>query len=307
MMRKIILGLFVFTVVLGSAWLFVLRAPQGETGNGKIRVVASFYPLAYISSFIGGDMVSVRTLVPAGTEPHDFEPSARDFIEIGKAGVLLYNGAGFEPWVKKWETSGTKRSVHAVDVASAISAADISLITRSGVVDPHFWLDPVIFAKEVEIVRDALISVDSAHQDAFRWKAALLISKLGDLDQRFQNGLASCAVRDIVVSHDAFGYVAARYGISATSIAGISPDEEPAPKDLARISVIAREKGVKYIFSETVASPKFSDAIAREIGGQTLVLNPLESLTPSEVQLGEDYISIMEMNLSNLQKAMTCQ
>lgn len=307
MRRNLALGLFVLVVAIGGAWLFVLRAPKPETENGKIHVVASFYPLAYITSVVGGDLVSVRTLVPAGAEPHDFEPSSRDFIEIGKANILLYNGAGFEPWVKKWETSGTFRSVHIVDMASALSERGASLVIRSGVVDPHFWLDPTILEKEVGIVLDALVNIDPVHQDIFRENASRLVLSLAGLDQRFQKGLALCSVHDVVVSHDAFGYLGARYGFSVISIAGISPDEEPAPRNLALIATIAREKGVKFIFYETVASPKFSEAIAREIGGETLILNPLESLTQSEVQSGEDYVSKMEMNLNNLQKAMSCQ
>lgn len=306
MNRKIVLVFFIFAIIAGGAWLFLLRSPQVEVGNGKIHIVASFYPLAQIASVVGGDLVAVRTLVPAGTEPHDFEPSSRDFIEIGKADILLYNGAGFEPWVKKWMASGSVQNVHAVDIANSLRERNASLIDRGGAPDPHFWLDPVLYREEAVIVRDMLATIDPLHRDAYYERATRFTSTLEALDARFQKELASCAIHDIVVSHDAFQYLASRYGFSATAIAGISPDEEPAPKELARIVSVAREKKVKYIFSETVASPKFSELIAREIGGATLVLNPIESLTPNEVQLGEDYVSIMETNLSNLQKAMTC-
>jgi len=307
MKRNIIFIIFVASIILGMGLLFVSRAPQVLLGDGKIHVVASFYPLAYVASVVGGDFVTVRTLTPAGAEPHDFELSPQDFIEIGKSNVLFYNGASFEPWVEKWGISGHPQNVKVVDMAKSLDIYGVPLLLRNGAVNPHFWLDPMIYKKEVEVVRDTLIAIDPAHQDNFRQHAELLINKLDILDQDFQKGLASCASHDIVVSHDAFGYLGARYGIGVTSIAGISPDEEPAPKDLARIAVIAREKKVQYIFSETIANPKFSEAIAREIGATTLVLNPLESLTPLEVQSGEDYISKMEINLLNLKKAMLCQ
>ncbi len=307
MKRNILLPLFIFLIVFGGVWLFSLRPSRITTGDGKIHVVASFYPLAHIVSVVGGDLVSVHTLTPAGAEPHDFELSPQDFIEIDKAQLLIYNGAGFEPWVTKWNTSGSKRTVHTVDMAKALTEYAVPLLDRNGALNPHFWLDPMIYKKEVEVVRDALIASDPTHQDLFRQHADELMLTLDALDQHFQKGLDSCSVHDIVVSHDAFGYLGAQYGISVTSIAGISPDEEPAPKDLARIATVAREKNVHYIFSETIANPKFSEAIAREIGATTLVLNPLESLTLSEVQLGEDYISKMELNLVNLEKAMSCQ
>lgn len=306
MNRKLALCLFILAFIAGSVWLFSLRAPQAEVGNGKIHIVASFFPLAHVASIVGADLVSVRTLVPAGIEPHDFEPSSRDFIEIGKANLLLYNGAGLEPWVKKWQASGFAGNVHAIDMALALREQGTSLADRNGTIDPHFWLDPMIYQKEAEIVRDTLIALDPQHQDMFRENATRFISKLSALGEHFQKGLASCDLHDIIISHDAFEYLASRYGFIATAIAGISPDEEPAPKDLVRIATIARDKKVKFIFSETIANPKFSELIAREIGVATLVLNPIESLTPDEVQLQEDYISIMEKNLINLRKAMSC-
>lgn len=307
MTRKIVLALFLFVVILGSVWLFALRAPQPEVGGGKIHVVASFYPIAHIASIVGGDLVTVRTLVPSGAEPHDFEPSPQDFVDIGRAKFFFYNGAGFEPWVGKWEVSGPATSVHAIDISSMLAARGVSLIDRNGTIDPHFWLDPVIYEKEVEIVRDSLIGLDPIHQDIFQNNANRFISALNDLNQHLHEGLASCAVRSIVVSHDAFGYLARQYGFLTISIAGISPDEEPAPRDLARIIASIREKGIHFIFFETIASPKLSEVIAREVGATTLVLNPIESLTPSDVQLGESYVSVMEMNLINLQKAMSCK
>ncbi|MHB1118267.1 MAG: metal ABC transporter solute-binding protein, Zn/Mn family, partial [Minisyncoccota bacterium] len=126
------------------------------------------------------------------------------------------------------------------------------------------------------------------------------------LDQRFYEGLQGCEKHDIIVSHEAFGYLARRYGFNTISIAGISPDEEPSPRSLAELVNTARAKGVPYVFFETTASPRLSETIAREIGVQTLVLNPLESLTVSEIQSGEDYHSVMEKNLTNLRKALIC-
>lgn len=303
---KIALGVLLLAVFLGGVSFLVFRAPVPATKNGKIHIVASFYPLAHVASDIGGELVSVKTLVPAGIEPHDFEPSSRDFIEIGKANLLLYNGAGLEPWVKKWQASGFAGNVRAIDMTLALREHDVLLAERNGAIDPHFWLDPMIYQKEAEVVRDTLIVIDPQHQDLFRENAARFISKLLALDEHFKKGLASCDLHNIIISHDAFGYLATRYGFSATAIAGISPDEEPAPNVLARITMFARDKKVKFIFSETVASPKFSELIAREVGVATLILNPIESLTPNEVQLEEDYISIMEMNLNNLRKAMSC-
>lgn len=305
--RKAISIITILAVVLGGILVFLSQKDsQTEVQNGKIRIVASFYPLSYVATSVGGDLVAVNTVVHAGVEPHDFEPSPRDLVEIGNADLLIYNGASLEPWVKKWEQSASAHPKHSINMADALKEKGVTLIEKNGVIDPHFWLDPTIMKSEMEIVRDMLIKIDEAHTQVFTDNANRFLNALDSLDQHFRAGLLSCSLRDIVVLHDAFNYLARQYNISVTSIEGISPDEEPSPRELARIINLVREKGVKYIFFEAVASPKFSELIAREIGGATLVLNPVESLTTNEVQWGEDYVSIMEKNLNNLRKAMLC-
>lgn len=306
MTRKLIVLIVSSFIVLAGAWLFIARPSQKEKEQGKINIVASFYPLAYIATVVGDGFVSVENLVPAGTEPHDFEPSPRQLVDIGQSDLFLYNGAGFEPWVNKWEKSVPTRPAQVINMAEALKEQGVVFIEENGAINPHFWLDPVLFGEEVKIVRDTLVAIDSEHEAVFRENADRLVKELSDLDQRFRDGLSSCALRDVIVLHEAFVYLSRQYGFTATSIAGISPEEEPSPKELVRIITLARDKGVKHVFSETIASPKFSEAVAREIGGTMLVLNPIESMTPSEVQSGQDYISAMGMNLNNLRSAMAC-
>jgi len=305
MNRGVILTIVVL-VMLGGYFAVNERTQRKSLLNGRIEVVASFYPLSYIAEIVGGDLVSVRDLVPAGVEPHDFEPSPRDFAGIADADILLFNGASFEPWVEKWQQSTTMRPTHVINMADELINTEVVLIERGSVIDPHFWLDPVIMKKETEIIRDALVKLNPLHKEIFERNTVQLLNDLDALDAQYRVGLSACSLRDVVVLHEAFSYLARQYRFSATSIEGISPDEEPSPRELARIISFVREKGVKTIFSETIASPKFSEVITREIGGTMLVLNPLESLTPNEVELEEDYISIMKKNLENLQKAMQC-
>ncbi len=304
--RKIISVAVILVAVFTAIFFLIARAPQNDIQDKRIRIVTSFYPLSHITKAVGGNLVTVRNLVPAGVEPHDFDPSPRDLIEIGNTDALIYNGASLETWIGKWKEGNTPKPKNTVNMTESLLKQKVVLFTKDGVTDPHFWLDPVIMKSEVEIIRDLFIQIDPAHKDMFNENAKRYTNALGVLDQNFHAGLASCDLRDVIVLHEAFGYLTSRYKITATSIEGISPDEEPSPKELARIINLAREKGVKHIFFETVASPKFSELIAREIGGATLVLNPIESLTPDEVQSGEDYFSIMEMNLNNLQIAMQC-
>lgn len=304
--RSLIIVITLVVIVLGSTLLYMTRGENTFKQNGRIHAVTSFYPLAYLVNSIGGNFVVVNNLVPAGVEPHDFELSPRDFVDIGNSDLLIYNGAALEPWVRKWEDSSSGRPKQSIDMAKMLTERAAPLAVRDGIIDPHFWLNPMIMKTEALVVRDALIAIAPEHKDIFDQNTARIMAELDALDQRFRTELSQCSLRDIIVLHEAFNYLGRQYGITVTSIEGISPDEEPSPKDLANIVTLARDRGVKAIFFESVASPKFSELIAREIGGTTLVLNPLESLTPEEVQSGEDYISVMEINLANLKQAMSC-
>lgn len=304
--RRVVSLVAIIAIISGAIFLLLGRIPQSLTQNNRVHIVTSFYPLSHVAMAVGGNLVTTRNLVPSGVEPHDFEPSARDLVEIGDANLLIYNGASLEPWVNKWEQGNSPRPKHFVNMAEELKKAGVVFVTRDGSIDPHFWLDPIIMKKEAVIVRDLLIQIDPAHKDLFSENADRYLSELDSLDEHFRNGLSSCSLHDVVVLHEAFNYLARQYKFTAISIEGISPDEEPSPKELVRIINLVRAKGIKYIFSETVASPKFSELITREIEGTMLVLNPIESLTPDDVQSGEDYISIMEMNLNNLEKAMIC-
>lgn len=298
----VVIGVLVFAVVF-----FLGDQSSKNLKENKITVVTSFYPLAYFVEAVGGSLVTVHNFTPSGSEPHDFEPLPRDLVLLGTADFFVYNGASFEPWIERWTSGEFPRPKKTLNMTSELSNLGVELMVNKGEIDPHIWLDPLIVQKEIEVIRNMFIEVDPDNQEFYTENALRALQEISLLDKRFQEGLASCVLRDIVVSHEAFGYLAKRYGLKMTSIAGISPDEEPSAKELMRIIDLAKEKKVKYVFFETSVSPKLAETIAREIGGGVLVLNPIENLTPDEVQSGEDYRSLMEKNLINLRIALGCQ
>lgn len=305
--RTIIVGLLLIFFVAIGAIGYVWRTPKQNTHPSTLSVFVSFYPLADMVKNIGGQYVSVHDLLPPGGEPHDFEPSPKDFATLGKADLFIYNGAHLEPWIEKWMAGSFSMPAHRMNMVDELVKANIPLINKNGAFDPHIWVDPVIFAREAEIVRDTLVAIDPAHTNEYQMNAESYRAKLKLLDEQFKKELAVCEKKEIIASHDAFGYLAREYGFFAVPIAGISPDEEPSPETLARIANVARQKDIKYIFFESTVSPKLSETIAREVGARTLVLNPVESLTLDDVQSGEDYVSTMLMNLNNLKQARICQ
>jgi zinc transport system substrate-binding protein len=271
----------------------------------KISVVASFYPLFEFARQVGGDRVAVRNLTPAGAEPHDYELTPRDIIAVNEARLLIHNGAGLEPWVRKLLPQIPDRVVK-VNASDGIELSRIASGEDRGQVDPHVWLDPVLAQRQVDNILAGLVKADLAGKAVYEANAAAYKSKLGALHERIQRTLAPCRKKVFITSHAAFGYFAARYGLTQFAISGVTPDAEPSAAKIREILRIIRQHDIHVIYYETLVSPRVAAAIAREVGARTAVLNPIEGLTGDEVRQGRDYLSVMGDNLRSLAQGLDC-
>lgn len=270
-----------------------------SVSEDKINITTSFYPLAYLAEKISGDHGFVTNITPPGTEPHDFEPTPKEVAKIYQSALFVFNGGGIDTWAEKLHADLQTKEVLTIKMDN-----ELVLSAKS---DPHFWLDPTIMSQQADIILASLIKIDSRHTEEYNKNWNKLKNDLAELDREYQSGLANCELREIVTSHDAFGYLASRYNFSVFHILGISPEDDPSPKKIAEIADLARSKNIKYIFFETIASPKLSQTIANEIGASTLVLDPIEGLLEQDLKNNQDYISIMKNNLTNLKTAMVCK
>ncbi len=302
----LLVGILVVTGLM--YWAFQRQQPQTNTEG--VQVVASFYPLAEFARQVGGSLVHVTTVVPADSEPHEYEPTPQELAKVYGAAVFLYNGSGVDPWAERIAGELRQKGVRVINMSETVpllSAPVVEGQASESPFDPHFWLNPVLVQKQVEIIRDAFIGVDPIHNSTYMSQAEVYKRQLQQLDQDYNNGLSVCARRDIVTSHAAFGYLATQYNLSVINISGISPEVEPSARVVSEIAKTAREKHINYIFFETLVSPKFAQTVASEIGATTLVFNPLEGLTHEEIQAGKNYLSVMRDNLQNLRTALECR
>jgi zinc transport system substrate-binding protein len=256
----------------------------GGGSGGKTSVVAAFYPLAYASEQIGGSSVDVTNLTPPGTEPHDVELSVRDVEDVRSADVVFYLGEGFQP--------ALERAVDGADGETVDLLESVDVREK----DPHVWLDPVRYQQLARKIGNVLDHPSGP-----------FARRLAKLNADFRAGLARCERREIVTSHEAFGYLADRYGLKQIAITGISPEAEPTPRALERVIDQVRASGATTVFSETLLSPRIAETVARETGARTAVLNPIEGLTEHELARGENYFSVMRENLATLRKALGCR
>jgi zinc transport system substrate-binding protein len=285
-MRLIVILILPFAC--GLALAACGKSVEGDsTGSGKETVVAAFYPLAFAATEIGGDRVDVKNLTPPGAEPHDLEVSPQDVAEVRDADLVLLLGHGFQPQLE--DAAG-----NADNVALLLDTPGLAVRSNE---DPHVWLDPVRYARVVERIGQLLGKQAAAKE---------LEKRLADLDTEYKVGLAHCARHEIVTSHEAFAYLAERYGLEQIAITGLSPEAEPEPGKLQDVVDLVRERGVTTVYFETLVSPRIAETVARETGAKTAVLDPIEGLTEEEASKGEDYFSLMRANLSSLRSGLGC-
>jgi zinc transport system substrate-binding protein len=291
-------------VGLCATALLLAACNQSAPPRGRFIAVASFYPLYEFTRQVAGEDAEVRALVPAGVEPHDWEPSPQDVKRLRRARLFVYNGAGLEPWAAKLLRDGALKDAVVVQASEGLP-----LIVPAGhhAPDPHVWLDPVFAQSITRAIADGLAKADPPRAAAYTERARAFLERLQRLDDAFRAGLKDCPRREVVVSHSAFAYLGQRYGLTIVPLTGLAPEAEPSPAQLAAIVKFAREKKVKYIFLEPLVSPRLAETLAREAGAQTMVLNPIEGLTRQEQSAAKGYVSLMEENLKNLRTALECR
>lgn len=317
-MRRAVLGL---SALLATSSLTGCAA-FGDDSSGT-QVATAFYPLTYVAERVAGGRATVTNLTTPGTEPHDLELTIKETAEIAGADLVVHE-RGLQPAVDDAVDQNAAGAVidaaavvglipfeddhagdeHADDGHADDGHTEDDSHDHDGELDPHFWLDPLRMADLSDAVADALGEIDPDHADEFTANAAGLRADLEGIDRAYTTGLADCERHTIVVSHDAFGYLA-RYDVHVAPVAGLSPDAEPTPAALGDLQQLIRDDGITTIFSERLASPRVTETLAADTGVRTAVLDPIEGLTDETAD--QDYLTLMRTNLAALREANGCR
>lgn len=262
---------------------------QEGAGDGRVDVVSTSYPLAYVAEQVGGDRVEVTNLTPAGGDSHGLELSPRDVVTIEAADVVVHLSGGLQPSVD--EALDQQEPGRLVDAAGLADRPE----------DPHFWLDPLRLAELAGQVSDGLAAADPDHAGDYAAAAERLTASLQELDDRYREVLAPCEGATLLASHEAFGYLADRYGLRQIGVAGVDPHVEVSPARLRRVADEVRDTGARTVFFEAAAGPGVAGTLAAELGLATGVLHPVE-----RVAEGETYRELMAQNLAALRDGLVC-
>jgi zinc transport system substrate-binding protein len=270
-----------------------------SNSSHKLIVVSSIFPIHEFVKKVGGDMIESSLIIPAGIEPHDFDPTISQIQTISSADVLVYNGLGIENWLTKIE------SAHKIDASNGLNASYSD--KRNMTMDPHVWMDPLLAKKQVENIRDGLILIDPNNKDTYNSNAKSFLADLDELDKTIRTQFESCKKKDFISFHNSFSYFAKRYGLTQHSISESGPEAEVTSARLAEIINVAKNLNLDVIYSEELMDPRYALVIAQEIpNGKVLVLSPIEGLTKNEQNAGIRYIDKMHENIRNLYLGLEC-
>jgi len=279
---------------------------RAEAQTAKLRVMGAFYPLYEWAHQVGNERIEGANLVRAGAEPHEYDPSPGDIRRIHSMDIVIDLGAGFQPGLDRVLKGIRGGKPIRLTVTEGMTLKATAGSEKDGRADMHVWLDPVLSQQAVKRIAAVLAQADPSGRTIYEANAEAYVKKLEALDQEFRAGLATCQRKEVITSHAAFAYLLERYGLRQYAIRGLSPNTEPSPRQLARLATLAKERGIKTIYYETLVSPKIAETLAREVGAKTLVLNPIEGLTTAEQRAGKDYLVLMRENLANLRIGQDC-
>ena len=274
---------------------------SGETADGKVKVSVTFNALYEFTKAVGGDKVEVSTIIPDGTEPHDFEPKAQDLVALSQAEVFVYNGLGLEVWAQDAISAAGNEKLIAVDASSGIEPITESENTAArGLFDPHIWLSLKCAETEVANIRDALIKADSANKDFYEANCADYIAKLESLYNDYNEKFGLVEKQSFVTGHAAFAYLCRDFGLSQKSVEDVFAEGEPSAKQLTELAEYCKASGVTTIFAEEMASPEVSQTLASEVGAVVETIYTIES-----AEDGLTYLERIDYNLSKIYDSMS--
>ncbi len=298
--------------------LFAIFLAAGALGAapspGKIRIMATVFPLREFAAAVAGERGETSLLLPPGAGVHTWQPRPEDIVRLASCDLLLFIGSGLEPWLPDMLKAFPSGRIRTLEAAAGLAVAGADKDEEPGRghehvgLDPHVWLDFELDGRIVDRIAAELGRLDPAGSPAFNANAARLKDRLKKLDAEFETGLSGCRGKDLVLAgHAAFGYLARRYGLVQTALYGLSPDAQPKPRDLMKAIDFCRRQGIKTIFFENSVPPDLSKTLAREIGGRVLALQAGHNLTRDQQAKGVGFFELMEGDLAALRDGLGCR
>jgi zinc transport system substrate-binding protein len=296
MKKKIISG--VLAVLTGVMLIGCNAKTENAAKNvtdDKLNVIVSIHPLKEFTEKIAGDKVTVTCLVPENVEPHDYEPKTKDFETLTKSKVFIYNGLGMETWVEQVNDTIKDKGVTIVD-----SSKGVEVRKEEEQVDPHIWLSVKNAEIQSENIKNTLVKLDEKNKDYYEENYNKFKAELENVYNEYKPKFDALSKKNFVTGHAAFGYLCRDFGLNQKSVENLYAEGEPTPKQLEELVKFCKENNIKTVFSESLASPKVSQTLAKEVGAEVVPILTLESKEDDK-----DYIQAIKYNLDEIYRCLS--
>ncbi len=307
---KIILALLSLFVVV----IILTTGSNDEKLSSKPLITTSNFAIYDVLKHIGGENIELVNILPFGVDPHSFEPTPKELVKLEKSKLFFCSGSVLEPWtahipsevklvnvsqyvsLKEFHEEETEHGVHCEDKEHE----------HHGAYDPHYWLDVDNMKHIAQAVMEKLSVLDPKNKHLFEKNEKKYIAGLEELDTLYKQKLLSCKLNTIIVTHNAFEYLAQRYGFHVESLIGLSTEEQPSAQDIKHIFQEIKARNTQMVFFENFSSQKNMQTIVDDLGIELATLQPLGNITAAELDQNLSYVDIMKNNLEKIAKAMQC-
>jgi manganese/iron transport system substrate-binding protein len=283
------------TAIMAGVLLTACQEEEEAEENGQpaeVKVVATLDLFADFARQVGGERVDASALIPAGADPHTYEPVPSRVAELTKADLMIMNGLGLEAGLEDVIEENTPSSTPIVELAEGLSVIDGN---------PHLWLDVQNAIAYVEHIHDALVEIDPAGAEAYRTNTDSYLAELQALDEEVAASIDSISSdrRKLVTFHDAFPYLAQRYGLEVVGVVVTSPGKEPSAKDVANLVEAITAEDVPAVFKEPQLNARILELAADDAGVEvcTLYSGTLDKKV-------DTYVKLMRFNAKELVRCL---
>lgn len=300
--KNIVIALIIFQIFITN------QALHASSSSQKPLVATSTFSLYDITRHIGMDKIEAYMILPVGVDVHSYEPTPKEIIKLYKSDLVIYSGAGLEPWMKNFELK--KRAINMSLYVKLIKLKEDGEghgHHHDSEMDPHYWQDLQNMIKATQQITKELTLLSPQNREFYAKNRDAYVTMLKKLESEYKNRLQSCKLDTIVVNHNAFSYLSNNYGFSVKALNGFSTEAQPSAKDMATLIEFIKKHKQKSIFFENFTSDKVMKSIAKEAKVGVEVLQPLENITADEVAKKLSFEDIMRDNLTKISKSLECK
>jgi zinc transport system substrate-binding protein len=285
-----------------------INAVATAQNDSSPKVVTTFLPIHLFTQAVVGDTGQVEILISPGTEVHDYQATPKDIQALAQADVLVENGLGIEEFLESLVANAGNSKLQQIVASEGIEVIEEEEGEHAEHEEeeehhheggnPHVWLDPVLAQQQVANIRDRLMAIDPTNADSYRTNGSAYIQQLKQLDSEFKQKLAPVKGCNFITFHDAFPYLAQRYGLKQEAIVEI-PEDSITPKDIQRVQQAANQYQVKALLTEPGIEDKRIQQISSDLNLPLEAIDPLESGKTDP----QYYFQVMRSNLAALERA----